>query len=323
MRVVLRIGLAFLAAAAALSAQDLPPELARLAESFTPQRPIPAALTAAIQSWVEPTEPVRIVGPIHYVGTKGLAAYLITTPKGHILLDGAMPGSAKDVEGSIRKLGFRPEDIRWVLITHAHIDHAGTAAYFKKLAKAKAAVMDRDFIALGSGGRTDFHYGNRPAFYFPPVKAERELQDGDTVKLGNVTMTARLGAGHTRGATTWITAVEDGGRSYKVVFPCCTGINPGYQLTGDPSYSGIADDYRRTIAMLESLTPDIWLPAHADFFGFEEKRARAAKEGVAAWVDPDGYRRWVGQGKENLEAVIAAEQAKSRGEPAPTKAPPN
>jgi len=322
MKSVFRIALLLLGAVPALAAQDLPPELARLAEALTPQRPIPGELTAALQTWVEPTEPVRIAGPIHYVGTKGLAAYLITTPKGHILLDGALPGSAKDVEASIRKLGFQPEDIRWVLITHAHADHAGTTAYFKKLAKAKGAVMERDEVALASGGRTDFQYGNRPAFYFPGVKAERELKDGDTVKLGNVTMTARLGAGHTRGATTWITTVEDGGRSYGVVFPCCTSINPGYQLTVDPSYPGIADDFRRTIAMLESLTPDIWLPAHADVFGFEEKRARAAKEGIDAWVDPDGYRRWVAKGKESFEAVVAAEQAKSRGEPAPTKTPP-
>ena len=238
------------------AAQDPPPEL------------VPPS------SWTEPAEPIRIVGPIYFVGTKGLAAYLVTTPKGHILLDGAMPGSAKDIEASIRKLGFKPEEIRILLITHAHIDHAGTTAYFKKLAKAKAAVMDRDYIALASGGRTDFRYGSQPAFYFPPVKAERELTDGETVSLGRVSMTARLGAGHTRGATTWTTTVEDGGRKYTVVFPCCTGINPGYRLTVDPSYAGIADDYRRTFAMLESLKPDIWLPAHTESFDFEAKRAR-------------------------------------------------
>ena len=311
LRILLGLGLAV-----PMAAQDLPPELEALAEGFTTQRPIPTALLAAVRSWVEPAEPAHIVGPIYFVGTKGLAAYLLTTPKGHILLDGAMPGSAGDIEASIRKLGFKPEEIRLLLITHAHCDHAGTTAYFKKLSKAKAVVMDRDAIALASGGRTDFEYGGRPAFYFPPVKPDRELTDGQTVKLGKLTMTARLGAGHTRGATTWITTVEEGGRKFDVVFPCCTSINPGYQLTVDPSYQGIADDYRRTFAMLESLQPDVWLPSHTDFFDFEGKRARAATEGAAAWVDPEGYRRWVAKGKESFDAALAAEHG--RAKPAPT-----
>jgi metallo-beta-lactamase class B len=321
MRILFR-ALLWLSLAVPLAAQDLPPELSALAEGFTTQRPIPAELTAALKSWIEPAEPVRIAGPIYFVGTKGLAAYLVTTPKGHILLDGALPGSAKDIEASIRKLGFKPEEIRLLLITHAHCDHAGTTAYFKTLSKAKVAVMDRDSIALASGGRTDFQYGSRPALYFPPVKPDRELADGETVKLGSITMTARLGAGHTRGATTWITTVEDRGRKYNVVFPCCTSINPGYRLTVDPSYAGIADDYRRTIAMLESLQPDIWLPAHADVFGFEEKRARAATEGAAAWVDPDGYRQWVAKGKESFEAAVAAEQSRAHPPATPARSGP-
>lgn len=303
MRVLFR-ALFAMSLAAPSAAQDAPAEL------------------APPSSWTEPAEPVRIVGPIYFVGTKGLAAYLVTTPKGHILLDGAMPGSARDIEASIRKLGFKPEEIRLLLITHAHIDHAGTTAYFKKLSKAKAAVMDRDYIALASGGRTDFRYGSQPAFYFPPVKAERELTDGDTVSLGKVSMTARLGAGHTRGATTWITTVEDGGRKYTVVFPCCTGINPGYRLTVDPSYAGIADDYRRTFTMLESLKPDIWLPAHTEGFDFDSKRARAAAEGAAAWVDPDGYRQWVAKGKETFEAAVAAEQKAAGPQVTPNRSSP-
>ena len=321
MRALFR-ALLWLGIAVPLAAQDLPPELQALAEGFTTQRPIPPALIAALKSWVEPAEPAHIAGPIYFVGTRGLAAYLLTTPKGHILLDGGLRGSAGDIEASIRKLGFKPEEIRLLLITHAHCDHAGTAAYFKKLSKAKAVVMDRDSIALASGGQTDFRYGSKPAFYFPPVKPDKELTDGQTVKLGNLTMTARLGAGHTRGATTWITTVEDGGRKYNVVFPCCTSINPGYRLTVDPSYQGIADDYRRTFAMLESLQPDIWLPAHADFFDFEGKRARAASEGVSAWVDPEGYRRWVAEGKRNFEAVVAAEQGGAKGVPTPLPSSP-
>ena len=288
--------------------EPLPPELKPLAEGFTSERPVPPTLDEAMRSWVEPAEPLKIVGPIYYVGTKGLAAYLITTPKGHILLDGGMPGSAKDFEAAIRQAGFRPEDIKLLLITHAHIDHAGLVAHFQKLSNAEVVVMDRDFELLKSGGKTDFRYGDVPAFHFPPVTATRQIKDGDSISLGSVRMTARLGAGHTKGATTWITKVEDGGRSYDVVFPCCMTINPGYRLIVDPSYPGIADDYARTLAMLESLKPDVWLPSHGEFFGLETKRALAAKDGVAAFVDPEGYASWLAKQKVNFEQLLAREK---------------
>ena len=181
---------------------------------------------------------------------------------------------------SIHKLGFDPRDIKLLLITHAHIDHAGTLAHFVQLSGGSAAVMDRDFEQLKSGGKTDPVFGTQPAFYFPPVTAERVLKDWDVLTLGNIKMTALLGAGHTRGATTWVTTVEDGGRSYNVVFPCCTSVNPLYRLVVRPSYPGIVDDYRRTFRMLETMKPDIWLPAHTQAPGFEEKLARMAKEGV-------------------------------------------
>jgi metallo-beta-lactamase class B len=121
-------------------------------------------------------------------------------------------------------------------------------------------------------------------------------------------MTARLGPGHTQGATTWITTIEDGGRTYTVVFPCCTSVNPGFRVEVHPSYEGIGDDYRRTFSMLDSLRPDIWLGGHTETFGFEDKRARAAREGVGAWVDPAGYRTWLAQEKAAFEAIVKKEK---------------
>src|SRR5262249_24604796 len=123
------------------STMSLPPQLEALGNSLTDARPLSPALVAELKTWIEPTEPVKIVGPIYYVGTHGLGTYLITTPAGHILLDGGMPSSAKDIETSIRELGFRPEDIRMLLITHAHVDQAGTTAYFKRLSDATFAVL--------------------------------------------------------------------------------------------------------------------------------------------------------------------------------------
>ena len=242
----------------ATAQEALSPPLSDIGAALSGQQHVPPTLGAYLKSWVEPVEPFKIVGPIYYVGTKGLAAYLITTPAGHILLDGGIPDSADVFEESIHNLGFDPRDIKLLLITHAHIDHAGTLAHFVQLSGGSAAVMDRDFEQLKSGGKTDPVFGTQPAFYFPPVTAERVLKDWDVLTLGNIKMTALLGAGHTRGATTWVTTVEDGGRSYNVVFPCCTSVNPLYRLVVRPSYPGIVDDYRRTFRMLETMKRDIW-----------------------------------------------------------------
>jgi metallo-beta-lactamase class B len=299
--ILMAIGLAVVAAAE----QRLSPELEAIGNTLTTVRPLPAAVEADLKTWVEPIEPVRIVGPIYYVGTHGLGAYLIATPAGLILLDGAMPSSARDLEASIRKLGFEPEEIKVLLITHAHVDHAGTTAYFKRMSDASLAVMARDFEHMKSGGKTDPIYGSNPAFHFPPVTADRVLKDGDKVSLGNVTMTARLTAGHTQGCTTWITSVAEGGRSYTVVFPGSTTVNPGTRLVVDQSYPGVAEDFQHTFRLLEWLKPDIWLTAHAQTFGFDEKRAAAAEKGVAAWVDPAGYKKYVADSKAAFDTLVA------------------
>lgn len=258
--------------------------------------------------WLQPAEPVHIVGPVYFVGTEGLAAYLFATPEGLILLDGGMPQSAGDITASIRRLGFRPEEIRLILLTHAHVDHVGTVAHFKALSGAEVVVMDREAGLLASGGRADPVYGGAESFRFPPVKADRTITDGDSVSLGGVILTARLGAGHTRGSTTWITTVEDGGRAYTVVFPCCTTAPASYRFLKRPSYPGIAEDYARTFEMLGSFMPDIWLGAHTEAFGFRKKAARAATDGVNAWIDPDGYRRMLAADKAKVEARIARER---------------
>jgi metallo-beta-lactamase class B len=270
----------------------------------------PQAPSASVnKEWYEPVDPLRIVGPIHYVGTRDLGAYLMATPAGHILLDGAMPGSAPLIEASIRKLGFKPEEIRVLLTSQAHADHVGTLAHFKRLCGGQVAVMEGDAALLKSGGALDYVFGTQPEFQFAPVATDRVLKDGDTVSLGGVELTARWTPGHTRGTTTWIATVEEAGRSYRVVFPGSLTVNPGTRLVHDPSYPGIADDYRRSIALLEALEPDIFLAAHAGFFDFAGKRARAASEGVRAWVDPEGYRQRIARQKAAFEELVAKETA--------------
>src|SRR5690606_29762319 len=140
------------------------------------------------------------------------------------------------------------------------------------------AAMERQAELLASGGAADFHYGRYPEFRFDPVDANRIVQDSETIKLGDLAITARRTAGHTRGSTTWVTNVVDGGKAYTVVFPDGTSVNPGYRVVGDASYPGIADDFRETFHTLEMLRPDIWLHAHTDVYDLVGKRDRAEQE---------------------------------------------
>lgn len=258
--------------------------------------------------WREPIPPSRIVGPIHYVGTRGLAVFLIETPAGHILLDGAVPEAASTIATAIEASGHTLHDVKVLLTTQAHYDHVGSLAQLKEMTGGHVVVMAGDDTLLGSGGKTDYLFAGTAAFHYPAVKADRVIRDGDVVTLGGITLMAHRTPGHTPGTTTWTTTVQDGGKPYRVVFAGSTSVNPGTRLVKRPSYPGILDDYRAALKTQEALTPDIFLAAHGIGFDFEKKRARAAIEGTRAYVDPDGYRRMLANSRVNLEKLVAAEQ---------------
>ena len=271
--------------------------------------------------WEEKADPMKIAGPIHFVGTRGLGVYLIATNDGHILLNTALPTTGQMLVDSIRKMGFAPEDIRVIIDSHAHVEHVGTHSYFKDLSKATVAVMDADVAVMEDGGRTDFQYGtDTKTMGFPHVKVDHILRDGETVRLGDVVLTALHTPGHTRGATTWMTTIVEGGKAYTVVWPDGAGFNPGYKMTGVGSYPGIGDDYRRTLHRLEMLKPDIWLTAHTEWFDFDGKRAKAATQGVAAFVDSEGYRHFVSKQRRAFEDEVDEELRPPP--PAPPQATP-
>lgn len=255
--------------------------------------------------WEEPAEPVKIVGPIYFVGTKGLGAFLITTSEGSILMNTGMPSSGTMIEDSIRKLGFKPDDIKLMINGHAHIDHAGAFAYLKEKYGAEMAVMREDVAAMESGDKGDFKYADD--FLYPPVKVDRVLRDGDVVRLGEVSLTAYLTPGHTRGATTWVMTIVEAGKPYLVVFPDGAGFNPGYRIARNPIYPGIENDFRNTHHFLEMLKPDIWLAQHNEYYDLEGKRKRAETEGIKAWIDPEGYRRFISGKKRAFEDEVDAE----------------
>jgi metallo-beta-lactamase class B len=261
--------------------------------------------------WNDYEAPFRLAGPIHYVGTTELAAFLVSTPQGHILIDGGMPSTAPVIEKSIRELGFKPEDIRILLTTQAHFDHVGSHAHFKKLSGARAEAMQGDESLLRDGGKSDYLFATNPDFHFPRVPVDRVLKDGDIVTIGGVRITARRTPGHTPGSATYEMTVPEAGREYRVVFAASTSVNPGTRFVKNPSYPGILDDYRKTFALLESLKPDIFVSGHASFFDLKRKRAAMKKENPAeAFVDPDGYRRLIAEKKKTFESLVASESGK-------------
>ena len=153
------------------------------------------------RSWNQPVQPFRIADNLYYVGASDIASYLITTPAGHILIDGGFVETAPQIEANVATLGFKVTDIEILLNSHAHFDHAGGLALLKVKSGAKLFASAADAVLLESGGKGDFRFGD--GGLFPAVAVERRLADGDKVALGDAELTARLTPGHTRGATTW------------------------------------------------------------------------------------------------------------------------
>ncbi len=247
--------------------------------------------------WSEPFPPHRMIGNIYYVGSRGLASYLITTPDaGHILINSNLKTSVPMIRQNVEKLGFHFNDIRILLISHAHFDHDGGSAEVKKLTGNGVVymVMDGDVDVVESGGKSDFQYGNDATLLYPAVKVNEVLHDGNQVKLGETVLTAHKTAGHTRGCTTWSLKVNDAGKTYDVVIVGSPNVNPGYKLVNNARYGEIADDYARSFRVLKSLPCDIFLGAHGSYFGMEAKYAKL-KDGVNPYIDPQGYKDYVAE----------------------------
>lgn len=260
--------------------------------------------------WVEPFPAHRIADNLYYVGSRDLASYLVTTPEGDILINSSLEASVPLIRRSVESLGFKFSDVKILLISHAHFDHAAGSAEVKRLTGAKYMVMDADVPVVESGGRKDFAY---PEHHYPVAKVDRVLHDGDEVRLGGVVLVAHKTPGHTRGCTTWTLRVTDHGKPLDAVIVGSWNVNSEFRLVaakGRPaSYPGIAQDYAHAFAVWRGLPCDIFLGAHGQYYGMVEKYERTKKEGTSVWVDPAGYRAAVAE----REAAFAAELKRQGG----------
>lgn len=239
--------------------------------------------------YVRPFEPFRIVGNVYYVGTYDLAVYLITTPQGHMLINTGINDSAPVIKENVEKVSFEFSAIKLLLATHGHWDHVGAFSEIKRMTGAKMLMHEDDAGMLESGGSEDYRYPQGRGVVYEPVKVDRRLREGDTVRLGDMELTVLHHPGHTLGSTSFSFTVRDAGRDYNVLLANMASINPGVTVGGMPGFTDITAAYTSTLARQKQMRPDIWLASHAAQFNMHAKHKPGDPYDPSRFIDPDGY----------------------------------
>lgn len=268
-----------------------------------------AATPALAQAnWLLPAKPYKIIDNTYSVGSAGLTALLITTPKGHVLLDTGMPQYAAMVEKNIESLGFQLRDVRILLTSHGHFDHSGGLAKLKADTGATMVAAEGDRYALEKGVYPGSE--SNKAMNFPPVKVDRGVKDGDTVELGGLKLTAHLTPGHTKGCTTWTWPVKDKDGSAHTALYFCSASVAANSLVPE-QYPGIVADYQHTFATARSIPGDVFLAPHSEFFDASAKQVRLGQPGPNPFIDRAGYLKVIDAQQKAFEASLAKAKAKA------------
>lgn len=274
-------------------------------------RPAPAS-TETPPEWTQPIAPFKIVGNLYYVGSQGLASYLVVTPQGNILINSDLEANVPMLKTSVESLGFKWNDTKILLISHAHWDHDAGSAKIKQQTGASYMVMDADVPVVESGGAADFQYGADSSLRYPAAKVDHVLHDGDEVRLGGSVLIAHLTPGHTKGCTTWTTTVTEAGMSYNVVIVGSPNVNPGYKLVHKDKYLQIAEDYERMFRVLKSLRCDIFLGAHGAYFDMDEKLRRKKDGQPNPFIDAAGYKLFVAEKEQEFLKELEKQKAAAK-----------
>lgn len=256
--------------------------------------------------WNTPTEPFKMIGNVYYVGTDGLASYLITSPQGHILVDTVMPEATSQIKANIEKLGFKVTDIKYLVNTHAHIDHTGGLAEMKQASGGQLVAGESDKALLEGG----YYPGAQEddALKFPPVKVDRTVREGDKVTVGDVTLTARETPGHSPGCTSWEFSVKDGDATRSVLI-FCSGTVALNRLVPTPTYPGIVTDYRKTFARARDMKVDVLLAPHPEMYRMQDKRAMLSDGAPNPFVNPGEFNTYAATLEKAFENALAKQTA--------------
>jgi metallo-beta-lactamase class B len=272
----------------------------------------PVASLAAQQprNWTDTITPFQVIGNIHYVGTAGIAAWLITTPSGYILLDVGVPEAEPQVARNIAALGFRVSDVKILINSHAHYDHSGGIAAFKRRSGAELWMSAGDTAAMQRGVYIGLE--SDTSFNFPGARVDRIVHDSTRITLGGVTLTALLTPGHSGGATTWLMEVDDKGVKRSVVFFGGATVAAN-RLAPTEQYPGIVADYRRTFARMRHVRAEVFLSPHAEQYDLLAKRSRLQSQKVNPFVDPEELGRAMRALESAFERSLAEQQARGAG----------
>jgi metallo-beta-lactamase class B len=263
---------------------------------------------AALPHDNDPVAPFKIGEGLYYVGASDITSFLFVSKAGMILLDGGYETTAPQILANIRTLGFDPRQVKVLISSHGHLDHAGGFAQLKRETGATLYSSTADGALMARGGKGDFGLGDAAAY--PPVTPDRTVVDGQKVSLGGWTLTAHLTPGHTRGCTTWTFPVSVAGKLRQGLALCSTTILPMYRLDkAHESYPGIAADFERSYATWRSLPCEVFLASHGKFFGMEAKRAALLAGKADAFVDPAGCKAWFATNYADFHATLARQQA--------------
>ncbi|MDQ0009386.1 metallo-beta-lactamase class B [Luteibacter jiangsuensis] len=219
------------------------------------------AVAANNGDWTTPVAPHKIYGNTYYVGTKGLSAILVTSPQGHVLIDVPMSDNVALIEANIRKLGFRVEDVKLVLNSHAHFDHAGGIAQFAKDSGAtvRATPAGAKEMQLGGDDATDPQHGEAPLY--AKVDAIGDINDGTVVRVGTLALTAHITPGHTPGGTAWTWTSCEGKACKTIAYvdSLFAFSADGYRYSDHPAYVA---EYRKTFDRVAALPCDMLITPH-------------------------------------------------------------
>jgi metallo-beta-lactamase class B len=263
-------------------------------------------LAQVMVKWTAPFEPFQLIDNIYYVGTDGIAVYIIKTSDGLILMDTGVPQSTGMIKDHIAKLGFKVSDIKIILNSHAHFDHTGGFAEIKKETGAQLIAGARDKPLLESGTYPGDE--KNTDIGFPSVEVDRTVTEGDKVTLGSTTLTAHATPGHSPGCTSWEMTVKDGSENREVLF-FCSGTVALNRLVGNPTHAGIVDDYRSTYAKVKAMKIDVLLGPHPEVYGMQAKRA-AMKDGAPnPFVKPGELATYAATLEQDFDKQLARQTA--------------
>ena len=258
------------------------------------------------ESWTTPFPGHRVIANLYAVGTAGLGVFLVTSAEGHILINTGLEDSMPLIRDNIESLGYRLEDVKILLTMQSHWDLTAALAEIKAITGAQMWATVDDARVLEDGGYSDPHFGGRQSF--KPVSVDKIIGDGEMIELGDIRLRVHEHPGHTEGSSSYSMRVREDGRDYDVVIANMGTINPGKRLLVDPTYPGVAEDFAETYRRQKAMPVDVWVAAHGDQYGLQDKYRPGQAYSPDTFVDPEGFRAAV----DRLERIYREQLAEER-----------